>query len=327
MRDGAARTVWAVTNPSVEPDPRRRRILTGTIAAGLAATIASPVAAAPPAPLPPVEHLDAHANDLTQLVDDLDSTSQALVVDEQDLHLAAGVSPDLDAISAITTGSDDGHFVPGVHHVSADGSIRTEDPTTPGPARQAELSAVAWLRSLGLHTVDHPPTPTFSITGRGINPDLGLRLGIAGPVFDLPGGPIDTIGEVKVQRTPGTAADKLTESIERYARLSDIHGVPAVIFHDLDGALEPTEIARWERMAANRCVGFVRIGSVTATELRATVAALVERRRSHLADVTHLRALVAAHGLEMLTAAVRQAEEDQATTCTAPQPELSALLW
>ena len=157
--------------------------------------------------------------------------------------------------------------------------------------------------------MDHPKTPTFdSDTGHLIEPDLGLRLGTGGPTIDLPDGPIDVLGEVKVQSHAGTAIDKLHASIDRYARLSDQIGIPVVLFHDLDPfAVGEDIIDRFARLADINLIGFVRVGSVTAAQLRALVRDVMRRRRDAVGSREHLLELLAQLGPERAAAVARLA--------------------
>lgn len=195
----------------------------------------------------------------------------------------------------------------------------------PTTAREVELTVVHWLTDLGLHAVDHPDTPTFQQTGQGILPDVGLRLGTGGPTFMLKDGPIDVLGEVKIQRRTGTAIDKMPDTIDRYARVFDTHGIPTVIFYEFDAvAANALHIERLQMLADVNLVGFVEIGSVTAPQLRALVADLMRRRVERIGTDAGLRELYASLAPEQVAALYRMVTSLQAPVQVAG---ISELLW
>lgn len=175
---------------------------------------------------------------------------------------------------------------------------------------EGELEVVRWLRDdLGLHVSHQPATPTFdSDTGQRIEPDLAMRLGTGAPTYRLQDGPVDTLGEVKVQTAPGSVIDKLPETITRYSRLFHDTGVPAVVFYRLSpGAASDALLDRYARLARAHLIGFVPIGSVTALELRALVSDLIRRRHKLIGDDTAVLDLVGSYSAEMLTRAAQLA--------------------
>lgn len=194
-------------------------------------------------------------------------------------------------------------------------------------ARTAERVVVSWLDDIGVHVVDHPATPTFSETGKAIRPDLAMRLGTGGPTFTLADGAVDVLGEVKIQNEPGTAIHKLIETIDRYARLFDIHGIPTVIFYQLDiEAVGQVEIDRLAMLADANLVGFVEAGSLTAPQLRALVLDLMRRRNELVGSTEDLYELLRGLALpvERLVALARMATS---TSAPSPVPVGSDLLW
>lgn len=194
---------------------------------------------------------------------------------------------------------------------------------------EAEHDAVTSLRSLGLHVVDHPRTATFdSDTGQRIEPDLGLRLGTGGATIRLPHGPIDTLGEVKIQTCPGSAIDKLPTAIDRYSRLFHDTGIPTVIFHHLTPtAANAATVERLTRLAHASLVGFIPLKDVTATGLRTLVADLVRRRSEQVGtDDSVALALLAGHNPETLLRAAQLAVTRNRPATTAASP-MDVALW
>lgn len=184
---------------------------------------------------------------------------------------------------------------------------------------------MSWLTELGIHAVDHPDTPTFQQTGQGIQPDVGMRLGTGGPTFMLKDGPIDVLGEVKIQRCGGTAIDKVPDTIDRYARVFDTHGIPTVIFYEFDPAAVSAVHIEWLQLLADtHLVGFVEIGSVNAPQLRALVADLLRRRTERIGPTAGLLETVAALPAEQIAALYRMVTSLQAPSQVTG---ISALLW
>lgn len=191
--------------------------------------------------------------------------------------------------------------------------------------RETELRVSDWFEELGFPTVDHPRTPTFSLTGSGIEPDLGVRVGSRGPQFRTSHGAVDVLVEVKAQLVAGSAIEKLSETILRYGHVFDETGVPAVVVHDIrEEAVGAGTLRYLEVLARDNLVGFVRVGSTDRAGFMAVVRDLLERQERVLPEA-ELSRLLAALGSETVAALSRHATRQRMLPPVGE--ELAGLLW
>lgn len=174
------------------------------------------------------------------------------------------------------------------------------------------------LTSWGIPAHLKPQLPLYGTSGRRIEPDLGLRLGLTAlsTMVSL-GQDVDTTVELKIQDRAGSTDEKLPAAIRAAAHTWDRYGVASIIVHALcprvvgHGYLEDLQ-----RNARSNLVGFIAIEDLTAETLRSTVADLVERR-TEMALHKSVEALMMLHSPEVLAAAARRAEEHVGITASA----------
>ena len=192
-----------------------------------------------------------------------------------------------------------------------------EDGSANATGRAAELLVLDHLRACGITASHQPSSRWVSPDDKGLRPDYAMWIPTDGADCDadeLDYGAVFAVGELKLQRSSGSAYQKVEHAIRRYAHLSDERNVTAIIIHMMcpvitgAGTLEELAV-----LADYHGVGWIGFDEISPERVAQVTANVTKARRRKVAQA-RMDELIAELGLDGIGSLSRYAVSAELTS-------------